>query len=74
MGLGVRKPQHFLQFQWLSQGAGCEHLRPTNASEKADRRQEALAMKATGASNVAIAQAFGVSEGAVRHWLRKAEA
>ena len=69
----VSKLQNFLQFKWLSQGAEYEHLRQLSESAKEQRISDALEMKAAGASNVAIAKVFGVSEGAVRKWLRRAE-
>ncbi|MEL6412604.1 MAG: LuxR family transcriptional regulator, partial [Bacteroidota bacterium] len=67
----VSKPKNFLQFVFLSQGAEFEHLRQLTDSDKDKRAAEALDMKASGVSNVAIAQRFGVTEGAVRYWLKK---
>ena len=65
------KPSNFLHFKWLAYGSEPEHLKHLSESAKEQRIGDVLEMKATGASNTAIAKAFGVSEGAVRHWLKK---
>ena len=49
-----------------------EHLQPMRAAGKGNKVSAARALKETGASNVVIARELGVSEGTVRHWLKKA--
>lgn len=67
----LTKPSNFLQFRWISYGEEIEHLRQLSESDKAGKVKETMAMKALGESNISIAQHFGVSEGTVRHWLKK---
>ena len=65
------KPGNFLHFKWLGYGAEREHLQPMRAAGKGNKLSAARALKETGASNVVIARELGVSEGTVRHWLKK---
>ncbi|MEL6607255.1 MAG: LuxR family transcriptional regulator, partial [Bacteroidota bacterium] len=67
----LAKPSNFLHFKWLDYGSEMEHLKHLSESDKAGRVKEVLAMKAAGESNTSIAQHFSVSEGTVRHWLKK---
>ncbi len=67
----LTKPSNFLHLKWLSYGEESEHLKHLSESDKENKVKEALAMKASGAQNVSIAQQLGVSEGAVRYWLKK---
>ena len=67
----LTKPSNFLHFRWLSYGEEIEHLKQLSESDKEQRIGHALEMKANGASNVAIAQAFGVGESTVRYWFNK---
>ncbi|MEL6359348.1 MAG: AAA family ATPase, partial [Bacteroidota bacterium] len=65
------KPSNFLHFKWLSYGAEIEHLKQLSESDKEQRIDHAIEMKVNGASNIAIAQAFGVGESTVRYWFSK---
>jgi transposase len=47
-----------------------EHLKQLSAEEKANRKQEAAALKAQGKTNEEIGNHFGVTEGAVRKWFK----
>ena len=67
----LSKPFNFLQFRWLNYGAEMEHLKQLSESDKESKVKEALAMKASGAHNVSIAQNLGVSEGTIRYWVKK---
>ncbi len=67
----IEKPSNFLRFTSLGYGAEYEHLRQESASERSNRKQQALEMKAAGSSNVAIARELGIAESTVRNWLKK---
>ena len=67
----LTKPSNFLHFKWLAYGSEPEHLKHLSESAKEQRVGDVLEMKATGASNTAIAKAFGVGESTVRYWLSK---
>ena len=69
----LAKPTNFLQFQWHGFGAEFEHLRHQSEEERAGRRQEATALKATGMSNVEIARKLNVTEGTVRYRLKSSQ-
>jgi RecA-family ATPase len=47
------------------------HLKRTSEEEHQTRMSHVKKMKAEGRSNIAIAKALGVSEGSIRHWLKK---
>ena len=64
------KRSNFVGFEWLGYGLEADHLSRVSASVRSKRMREALRLKTSGASNVSIARHFGVSEGAVRKWLR----
>jgi RecA-family ATPase len=68
----IEKPYNFLQFQFVSFGNEQEHLKQYTEESKAERLQAVLELKGQGKSNVEIARKFGVSETAVRKWLKKA--
>ena len=67
----IAKPFNFLQFEFLDFQTGREHLKEVSEQDKGQRMAEALESHKQGHSNTAIAQRFGVSEGAVRKWLKK---
>ena len=69
----INKPFNFLQFEFLGFGSEQEHLKVYTEKDKAQRIADAVAMKKEGLTNVEIAHRFGVSEGAIRKWLKKAE-
>ena len=67
----LAKPLNFLQFSFLSYGEERQHLEPISNRGRTNKIKEAMNMKAAGSSNVAIGQALGISEGTVRHWIKK---
>ena len=68
----IVKPDNFLQFEFVCFDAEHAHLKQYSESEKEQRISDALELKMQGHSNVAVAKKFGVSEGTVRKWLKKA--
>jgi len=66
----ISKPSNFLQFEFISYGTEKEHLKAPSEKDKEQRKQEATELKTQGLSNCEIARRFGVSEGAVRKWLK----
>src|SRR5690606_2305505 len=69
----IAKPHNFLQFEFIGLGSEAHHLRQPTEGDRAQQVKEALELRQQGKSNVAIAAQFGVSETAVRKWLKKAE-
>lgn len=69
----IEKPTNFLQFTFLDYGAEWEHLKQHSEGDKEKRITEALELHKQGVSKVEIGKKYGVSEGAVRKWLKKAE-
>jgi len=67
----IAKPFNFLQFEFLDFQTEREHLKEVSEKDKGQRMAEALELHKQGHSKTAIAQRFGVSEGAVRKWLLK---
>ena len=67
----IDKPYNFLEFQFLDFGTEREHLRQLTDKDHESKVLEALEFKKQGLSNIQIAKKFGVSEGAVRKWLKK---
>ena len=67
----VEKPSNFLRFEFLGYSTEQEHLKVFSENDKEQRIDEAIEMKGRGISNTDIAKHFGVSEGAVRKWLKK---
>lgn len=70
----IEKPDNFLRFEFLDFATEQEHLKQFSNTDKEKRISEVLELKNQGLSNVEIARKYGVSEGAVRKWLRKNEA
>ena len=68
----ISKAHNFLQFEFVRFDAEHAHLKQYTASEKEQRISEALELSGQGIPNTAIADRYGVSEGAVRKWLKKA--
>jgi hypothetical protein len=66
----IVKPSNFLQFEFVNYGTEKEHLRVPSDKDKEQRKQEAAELKAQGKSNREIARLLGVSEGAIRKWLK----
>jgi len=69
----LHKPYNFLQFEFLKFGTEREHLKEYTENDKKQRISEILELKQQGLSNVKIAKKFGVSEGAIRKWLKAEE-
>jgi len=68
----IIKENNFLHFKHVGFSSEYEHLK--NISEaKEDRVQTAIELKSEGITNVEIARQMGVTEGAIRKWLRKTE-
>ena len=68
----IAKPTNFLQFEFLDFGTEREHLREITEQDKGQKITEAMELKKQGVSNIEIARRFGVSEGAIRKWIKKA--
>lgn len=69
----IEKPNNFLQFTFIDYSTEQEHLKQLSANDKEKRIAEAIELKKQGLSNVEIARKYGVSEGAIRKWLKKHE-
>jgi len=67
----IDKPYNFLAFEFIDFGAEREHLKQLTEKDHESKVLEALELKKQGLSNVQIAKQFGVSEGAVRKWIKK---
>jgi len=65
----ISKPDNFLMFEFLNYGSEQEHLKQFTQS---DKEEKVLELKSHGISNIEIARRFGVSEGAIRKWIKKA--
>lgn len=69
----ISKPGNFLQFEFLTFGLEREHLRELSSKDVEKRDEEIKTLKAEGVSNVEIGRRLGISEGAVRKRLKKAD-
>jgi RecA-family ATPase len=67
----VGKNFNFLEFEFMNFGTEREYLKQVTEKDRDNRIEEAMELKKQGLSNVQIAKQFGVSEGAVRKWLKK---
>jgi hypothetical protein len=67
------KIYNFLKFIFHELGTEYEHLRQLTNDDRQDRTSRAIELKKQGNTNVEIAKKMGVSEGAVRKWLKKNE-
>jgi hypothetical protein len=67
------KPDNFLQFSFLDYSSEKKHLKEISEKDKENRISEAVELKKQGLSNIDIANKYGVTEGAVRKWLKKHE-
>lgn len=69
----IGKESNFSSFKFLEYGKESDHLKQLNTTDKAQIKTKAFELKKDGYSNVKIADELGVSEGAVRKWLKKVE-
>ncbi|MBT3748570.1 MAG: AAA family ATPase [Bacteroidetes bacterium] len=65
------KPHNFLQFEFLDFGYEQEHLRQLSDKDKKQAISEVMELKEQGIPNTEIARRYGVSEGAIRKWIKK---
>jgi RecA-family ATPase len=68
----IEKPYNFLQFDFMEFGTEREHLKEITEKDKGQKITEVMELKKQGISNIEIARRFGVSEGAIRKWIKKA--
>lgn len=68
----IGKPRNFLQFDFIEYGSEREHLKEFTKEEREIRIDEAIELKKQGCSLVEIGLKYGVTEGAVRKWIKKA--
>ncbi len=69
----IGKETNFSSFNFLEFGKESEHLRQLNLEDRSQMKAKVFDMKKDGYSNVKIASEFGVSEAAVRKWLKGME-
>jgi RecA-family ATPase len=67
----IHKPHNFLSFEFHSYGIEREHLKEVTEKDIEQKISEVLELKNQGVSNTEIANKYGVTEGAVRKWLKK---
>ena len=67
------KEINFLQFKFIGYNAEAEHLIQQTDTDKAKRLIDVLELRNSGKSNIEIANIYGVTEGSVRKWIKKAE-
>lgn len=68
----IEKPYNFLQFDLISFSTEQEHLKEITDKDKKQKIADVLELKGQGRNNTEIARQLGVSEGAVRKWIKKA--
>ena len=68
----IEKPYNFLQFDLIGFSTEREHLREISEKDKGQKISEVLELKKQGITNIEIARRLGVSEGAIRKWIKKA--
>ncbi len=69
----INKLYNFLQFTFLQFESEREHLKELSHDDRAQNLADAIDLKEQGMTNMEVARRMGVSEGAVRKWLKKAE-
>lgn len=67
----IAKPFNFLQFEFIDFSKESEHLKQYSEKETDSKINEVAELKKQGLSNVQIAKQIGVSEGAIRKWIKK---
>jgi len=68
----IEKPYNFLKFDLINFSTEREHLKEVTEKDKGQKVFEVMELKKQGISNIEIALKFGVSEGAIRKWIKKA--
>ena len=69
----IGKDSNFSSFRFIQFGKESDHLKQLKPVDKSQMKTKALELKNEGHTNVKIAQELGVSEGAVRKWLKQLE-
>ena len=69
----IGKDTNFSSFQFLEFSNESDHLKQVTLTDRSQMKSKAFELKEEGHSNVKIAQKLGVSEGAVRKWLKQNE-
>ncbi|WP_144605539.1 AAA family ATPase [Algoriphagus algorifonticola] len=69
----IGKNTNFSSFQFLEFSNESDHLKQVTLTDRSQMKSKAFELKEEGHSNVKIAQELGVSEGAVRKWLKQNE-
>lgn len=69
----IGKDTNFSSFQFLEFSNESDHLKQVTLTDRSQMKSKAFELKEEGHSNVKIAQELGVSEGAVRKWLKQNE-
>ncbi|WP_026966585.1 AAA family ATPase [Algoriphagus terrigena] len=69
----IGKDSNFSSFRFLQFGKESDHLKQLNQIDRSQMKTKALELKNEGHTNVKIAEELGVSEGAVRKWLKQIE-
>jgi archaellum biogenesis ATPase FlaH len=67
----IKKSDSFLLFEYIGLDSEQKHLRIVSKEEKNDMIVSAIELNKQGYSNVEIAKRLGVTEGAIRSWLKK---
>ena len=69
----IGKESNFSSFKFLEFAKEADHLKHLNTRDKSQAKSKAFELKKEGYSNVKIAEELGVSEGAVRKWLKQVD-
>ncbi len=67
----IGKASNFSSFEFVGLGRETDHLKQLSTSDKSEVKKKAFELKKEGYNNVRIAEELGVSEGAVRKWLKQ---
>jgi len=69
----ISKSDNFLKFDFIDVSFEWKHLKQETENDKNKKLHEAIKMNQQGVTNIEIAKHFGVSEGAIRKWIKKGE-
>ena len=69
----IRKDSNFIKFEFVSYSSEAEHIKELDDEERENRQQRAIEMHNRGVAKRNIARELGVSEGAIRKWIKQAE-